>query len=162
MPDVNEIKAGEYELVADHWDQTVSKPGEPWDFVRHYKGETVTLTVQDARRLVSAGAVAEKGARERARLAVARAQYLAALSALPEELRSQVDVDNLEPRQIPAEELRVHEVGLANSGERPRVASASSGEGDGEILPPAGTGPGAPVDDEPEAPAEAARKRGRS
>lgn len=59
--DLNDIKAGDYELVALRWDEITSKPGEPLDFVRHHRGDTVTLSVEDARRLVVAGAVVKPG-----------------------------------------------------------------------------------------------------
>ena len=60
--DLSSIKAGEYELVALRWDEITSKPGEPFDFVRHRKGDKVTLDVEQARRLVVAGAVVKPGA----------------------------------------------------------------------------------------------------
>lgn len=59
--DLNAIKAGEYELTALRWDQITSKPGQPLDFVRHRQGDMVTLNVEDARRLVVAGAVRKPG-----------------------------------------------------------------------------------------------------
>lgn len=55
--DPNKIKAGKYELVALRWDEILSKPGEPFDFTRHHRGDEVTLNVEEARRLVLAGAV---------------------------------------------------------------------------------------------------------
>jgi hypothetical protein len=135
MPDVNEIKAGEYELLADQWDETTSKPGEPYTFVRHYKGETVTLTEEDARRLLPVGAVGEPGAREKLQLELAKAQYLAALAAVPDALRSQITEEQaLEAfnRETPVEELTVHTApGFPNEGPRPRVAEATVGEGTG-------------------------------
>lgn len=57
MKDINEIKAGKYILTALHWEQILSKPGQPFDFVRHYAGEEVDLNVEDAKRLYAAGAV---------------------------------------------------------------------------------------------------------
>ncbi|XBB66859.1 hypothetical protein ABFU82_22545 [Nocardioides sp. WV_118_6] len=57
MTDLNDVKAGEYELVAQQWRQVTSKPGEPYDYVQHRRGAIVTLDVADARRLVKAGAV---------------------------------------------------------------------------------------------------------
>ena len=135
MPDVNEIKAGEYELLADSWDETTSKPGEPYTFVRHYKGDTVQLSEEEARRLVSVGAAGEVGAREKAQLELAKAQYLAALAAVPDALRPQITEEQaLENfgREIPVEELTVATApGHPNVGERPRVAEASTGEGTG-------------------------------
>lgn len=57
MTGLNDVKAGEYELVAQQWRQVTSKPGEPYDYVQHRRGAIVTLDVADARRLVKAGAV---------------------------------------------------------------------------------------------------------
>jgi hypothetical protein len=135
MTDINEIKGGEYELLADSWDETTSKPGEPYTFVRHTKGEVVTLTEEDARRLLPVGAVGEVGAREKAQLELAKAQYLAALAAVPDALRPQLTEEQaLEQfgREIPVEELTVATApGHPNVGERPRVAEASTGEGTG-------------------------------
>jgi hypothetical protein len=135
MPDVNEIKGGEYELLADSWDETTSEPDKPYTFKRHYKGDLVTLSEEDARRLVPVGAVGEPGAREKAQLEVAKAQYLAALAAVPDALRSQITEEQaLEAfgREIPVEELTVATApGHPNVGERPRVAEASTGEGTG-------------------------------
>lgn len=51
------MKAGKYELLAVRWDQVLSKPGEPFNFTRYRKGDVVDLDVEDARRLVKAGAV---------------------------------------------------------------------------------------------------------
>ncbi len=92
MTDVSELKAGKYELVAESWDETVSKPGEPYDYKRHRKGDVVQLNVEDARRLVAAGAVVKPGEREKlaaeqaaAAAAAAQAAYDAALAkAQPE------------------------------------------------------------------------------
>ena len=61
MTDLNEIKAGEYELVALFWEEITSQPGQPFNFVRHGRGETVSLDVEDARRLFLAGAVRKPG-----------------------------------------------------------------------------------------------------
>lgn len=135
MTDINEIKAGEYELLADSWDETTSKLGEPYTFKRHYKGEVVTLNEEDARRLVIAGAAGEVGAREKAQLELAKAQYLAALAAVPDALRPQITEEQaLESfnREVPVEELTVHTApGFPNEGPRPRVAEATVGEGTG-------------------------------
>lgn len=64
MTDLNKVKAGKYELVALRWDQITSKPGAPLDFVRHRRGDKVDLNVEDARRLVRAGAVKVSGDEE--------------------------------------------------------------------------------------------------
>jgi hypothetical protein len=135
MPDVNEIKGGEYELLADSWDETTSKINEPYTFVRHYRGEVLTLSEEDARRLVPVGAVGEVGGREKAQLEAAKAQYLAALAQVPDHLRPQLSEEaTLEAfeAEVPVEQLTVATApGHPNVGERPRVAEASTGEGTG-------------------------------
>lgn len=95
--DLNDVKAGKYQLVAVRWDQITSKPGEPLDYVRHRRGAIVDLTAEDAKRLVAAGAVVkpgqlEKDAAEKARAAAERAaqEYQAILAGLPEDVRSEV------------------------------------------------------------------------
>lgn len=90
MTDLNAVTAGEYELVAVMFDQVTSKPGEPLDYKRYRAGDIVTLDVEDARRLVKAGAVVEPGARQRAAAEAARAQYEAALAALPDAVRAEL------------------------------------------------------------------------
>lgn len=55
--DINDIKAGTYLLVSQFWDEILSKPGQPFDFRRHRRGAVLDLNVDDARRLVLAGAV---------------------------------------------------------------------------------------------------------
>lgn len=87
---IDQIKAGQYELVALQWDEQISEPGEPFDFVRHVAGDIVTLNVEDARRLYAGGAVLPKGARQKAAAELARVQYEAALAALPDDVRDQV------------------------------------------------------------------------
>lgn len=59
--DLNDVQAGTYVLTALRWDQITSKPNEPFDFVRHRRGDEVELNVEDARRLLVAGAVKPKG-----------------------------------------------------------------------------------------------------
>lgn len=86
----DDITAGRYEVVCEQWDEILSKPNEPLDFVRHVKGDLVDLDVAEARRLLKAGAVVEPGARERAAAQAARMQYEAALAALPTAVRDQV------------------------------------------------------------------------
>ncbi|MFW6776077.1 hypothetical protein ACOACO_17470 [Nocardioides sp. CPCC 205120] len=61
MTDLNDIKAGEYVLVALRWDEITSEPGRPLDFTRHRQGDTVTLNVGDAKRLWAAGAIRKPG-----------------------------------------------------------------------------------------------------
>ncbi len=84
-----QIKAGTYELVAERWDELVSKPTEPARYKRHLRGDQVRLTQEEAERLVTAGAVVEPGALQRAAVEQARQQYLAALQALPDGLRDE-------------------------------------------------------------------------
>lgn len=94
--DINDVKGGEYQLVAERWDETTSKPGEPFTFRRHRKGDKVTLSESEARRLVMAGAVVKPGELERRAAATALAQYKAALALVPDELREHVQ----EPEQV--------------------------------------------------------------
>ena len=46
-----------YVLLAPQWDQVLSKPHEPFRFVRHRKGAKIDLTGADERRLLRIGAV---------------------------------------------------------------------------------------------------------
>jgi hypothetical protein len=94
--DINQIKGGQYQLIAERWDETTSKPGEPFTFRRHRKGDKVTLSEADARRLVMAGAVVKPGEMERRVAAAALAQYRAALALVPDDLREHVQ----EPEQV--------------------------------------------------------------
>ena len=83
MTDTNEIKAGEYELLSELFDQPLSKPEDKvFRFKRYRRGAIVTLNEEEAKRLVLAGAVVEKGALQRAAVAAAKAAYEAALAAL--------------------------------------------------------------------------------
>lgn len=95
--DLNDVKAGKYQLVARRWDQITSKPGEPLDYVRHRRGGIVELNAEDAKRLVAAGAVVKPGqleqtAAEQARAVAERAQrdYEAILTGLPDDVRAEV------------------------------------------------------------------------
>ncbi|HXH77310.1 hypothetical protein [Nocardioides sp.] len=104
MSEVNEIKAGKYQLVAVQWDQITSKPDEPLDFTRHTHGAIVELSAAEARRLVGAGAVVkpgqlEKSKAERAREIAeqAKAEYEAALASLPEDVRAEVAPETVAP-----------------------------------------------------------------
>lgn len=94
--DINDIKAGEYQLVAQRWDEPTSKPGEPFTFRRHRQGDKVKLSESDARRLVVAGAVVKPGELERRAAATALAQYKAALALVPDDLREHVQA----PEQV--------------------------------------------------------------
>ena len=95
--DLNDVKAGKYQLVAVRWDQITSKPGEPLDYVRHRKGAIVDLNAEDAKRLVAAGAVVRPGQLEKTKAEQARAQaeraaaeYQAILAGLPEDVRAEI------------------------------------------------------------------------
>jgi hypothetical protein len=97
VSELNEIKAGKYQLVARSWDHITSKPNEPLDFTRYRRGDVVDLNVEDAKRLVAAGAVVkpgqlEKSAVEQARAIAEQAQraYEAALAGLPEDVRAEI------------------------------------------------------------------------
>ena len=82
--DLNDVKAGNYELVAELFDQPNSKPEDKvFLFTRYRKGDIVSLDEDEAKRLVAAGAVVEPGSLERARVAALRAAYEAALAQLP-------------------------------------------------------------------------------
>lgn len=102
MKDLSQVKAGKYELVALRWDEPKSKPGEPFDFVRHHQGDVLDLNVENARRLVAAGAVVTPGEKQRAEEERARLAYEAARAQVPDTLRddeggadgSEVDPDN--------------------------------------------------------------------
>lgn len=91
--DLNDIKAGKYELVALQWDEILSKPGEPFNFKRHKQGDVVELNVEDARRLVRAGAVVKPGSRQKAQAQLALANFRAALEQLTPEQRKEVLAD---------------------------------------------------------------------
>jgi len=91
--DPTQIKAGRYELVALSWDEPMSKPGEPYEYVHHVKGDRVQLNVEEARRLVLSGAVTEPGAAQKARAEALRASYEASLAALPPDVRDKMAAD---------------------------------------------------------------------
>jgi len=59
-----EPKAGSYELLAHSWQEILSKPGEPFDFVMHHQGDTVELNKADARRFLRDGLVKDPNAPE--------------------------------------------------------------------------------------------------
>lgn len=95
--DLNDVKAGKYQLVAARWDQITSKPGEPLDYIRHRKGAIVDLNAEDAKRLVAAGAVVKPGQLEKDKAEQAKAlaeraaaEYQAILAGLPDDVRAEV------------------------------------------------------------------------
>lgn len=102
MSNLDDVKAGKYELIAVSWDRITSKPGQPLEFIRHRQGEVVDLDVEQARRLLRANAVVKQGERQRAAVAAAQAQLQAALAAVPPELREQVQADVQPPKPEPS------------------------------------------------------------
>lgn len=95
--DLNDVKAGKYQLVAVRWDQITSKPGQPLDYVRYRRGDIVDLTAEDAKRLVAAGAVVKPGELEKTKAEQAKAlaeraaaEYRAILAGLPEDVRAEI------------------------------------------------------------------------
>lgn len=90
---IEDLEAGDYELVSEIFDQPTNDEGKTFTFKRYRKGDTVTLDLAEAQRLYKAGAVVLPGEREVAAAAFARAQYEAALAALPEDIRAQVLAD---------------------------------------------------------------------
>lgn len=73
-----------YVLLALQWDQVLSKPTEPFRFVRYRKGDKLDLTGADERRLVRVGAVEP----------VKRSAPKAASSAKPEESKPELPADS--------------------------------------------------------------------
>ncbi len=51
-----------YELKADVFHETTSKPGEPFTFKTHHKGDTIQLDAEQAERLIAADAVVDPDA----------------------------------------------------------------------------------------------------
>lgn len=86
--DINEINAGTYELAVDRWDEPTSKPGEPFTYRRHRRGDRLQLSQAEARRLVRAGAAVAPGELQRRQLQAARRQYEALLRQVPDEVRA--------------------------------------------------------------------------
>jgi hypothetical protein len=90
VTDLKDIKAGEYELVSEVWDQPGKQElGQPYQFTRHVKGDIVTLDAAEAKRLYASGAVVRKGEREELAAAAAVAQAQALVALLPDDLREQ-------------------------------------------------------------------------
>lgn len=69
------MPAGQYVLVAELFDQPLSEPGEEFRFKRHRRGDVVTLTAPEARRLLGCGAVIESEDPQRAAYASALDAY---------------------------------------------------------------------------------------
>jgi hypothetical protein len=142
VANVNDIKAGEYELLDLRWDEPTSKPGDPvFTFVRHEQGDIVKLDEENAKRLVLAGYVAPKGERQKAEAAAAAARFRASLAQVPDDVRAALLAEfggdeakvqkAVEDAQTAPEALTVHTApGLVNEG-NPRYAAAAHGEGNG-------------------------------
>ena len=112
--DINDIEAGEYQLIEQRWDEPTSEPGQPFTFRRHRKGDRLTLSEADARRLVVAGAAVRPGEMERRAAAIALRDYKALLAQVPDELRAELEAQHAAeqegalaptPPQLPAPEL---------------------------------------------------------
>lgn len=94
---LNDVKAGKYQLVVSRWDQITSEPGKPLDYVRHRRGDIVELNSEDAKRLVAAGAVVKPGQLEKSKAEAAKdlaerakVEYEAILAGLPEDVRAEI------------------------------------------------------------------------
>ncbi len=96
--DIDQIQAGEYELVAELFDQRTSPLDKPFDFKRYRRGDTVTLDVEEARRLYAAGAIQPVGQRQLQAAEQARLAYAAALALVPEQVRAQLPDAAPEPQ----------------------------------------------------------------
>lgn len=145
----DEIKAGKYELVAVSWDEIKSKPGEPLDFVRHYRGDVVDLDVETARRLVLAGAVVKPGAREEAQAQVALANLRAAMQALTPEQREALLATGEAVEKPTAPKKRAAKKAAAKAADQPPPAVTPAPAGDaapptGDSEPPKDSGGGTP------------------
>ena len=126
MTDPDEIKAGQYELVSEVWDEPKSKLGEPYDFTRHVKGDIVTLNVEEARRLYTSGAVVRKGEREKAAAQFALQQAQLALAALPPEVREELEAqaDPGTAEQVESLEKQLAEAKAAQTKAEAEAAAA--------------------------------------
>lgn len=118
--------AGSYELVAELWDEPTSKPGQPFEWVRHRRGETVELSDAEAKRLLAAGAVVKPGEVEKAQVAAAKAAYEAALAALPPEVRAEYEAQATAGGPVDGGSDGVP----AGSGSTEGVAPADGADGD--------------------------------
>lgn len=138
MPDVNDIKAGKYELLDLYWDEPTSEPQDRvFTFVRHYQGEEVELDEANARRMVEAGSAVKAGERQELAARAELDRVRALLASVPDEVRARfrdelkAEVFAEREADVDKSELTVHTAsGLVPEGS-PRYASASSGEGDG-------------------------------
>jgi hypothetical protein len=134
VTNLNDVKAGKYQLVARRWDQITSKPGEPLVYTRHRRGAIVDLNEADAKRLVAAKAVVkpgdlEKAAAERARAIAEQAQadYQAAIAGLPEDVRKEVAPASPEPASSDKEPT-IEEILKEVGDDKAKAADALSAE----------------------------------
>lgn len=138
------VKAGKYELLANRWDEQTSKPGEPFAYIRHVQGDVIDLNAEDAARLLSAAAVGEPGARQRAAAAQAKALYEAALALIPEGLRGDLDPPEPEPSTPPSGngDVRPSPGVTVPTGRAAKAATTAAGGAQIVGDPAAGTGSG--------------------
>lgn len=133
---LNDVKAGKYQLVAVRWDQITSKPGEPLDYIRHRRGAIVDLTAEDAKRLVAAGAVVKPGQLEKTKAEQARAlaeraaaEYQAILAGLPEDVRAEIA-----PRAAPSPGTATGKTEGSGSGDQSSAQSEGPKPGTAEYI----------------------------
>lgn len=136
--DLNDIKAGKYQLVSQRWDQITSKPGEPLDYIRHRRGDVIELNSEDAKRLVAAGAVVKPGQLEQSRAEQARElaeraqrEYEAVLAGLPEDVRAEIAPGTVshEPKTPPAGGTDGGTGGTQTTPEEPPFGGLNRGSG---------------------------------
>jgi hypothetical protein len=133
-------KAGRYELLDLSWNEITSDPGAPVvTWVRHEQGEILELDEDEATRMVNAGSVAPEGELAAREAEQATARFMAALAALPDDVRravaSDLTAEKLAGMEVKQEDLHVHHadaVGFTNVG-HPRNANAAHGEGTGAL-----------------------------
>lgn len=131
-----DTKAGRYELLDDLWQQILSEPGDPFLRTKTWRqGDIVELNEEDAERMLATGSVAPEGELKQREAEALQEQYLALLSALPAEVRTQLadQVKEAARAETPTELLTVHTApGFSPEG-GPRYASAAHGEGNPEV-----------------------------
>lgn len=93
-------QAGQYTLLANHFEQRTSKPTEPYEGVVYRRGETVKLNAEEATRLLEFGLVEKPGQSQRAEAGrlLAAAEQLAALAKAAE----QQATDAAKAEELPA------------------------------------------------------------
>ncbi|WP_094980339.1 hypothetical protein [Rhodococcus pyridinivorans] len=113
-----------YRIVAESWDEILSKPGEPLNYTRHRKGTVVEVPDAEVDRLIRAGAI-EPAGRTSARSSAAKAPTKVATKA-------------------PAKTTKVAADDSGADGEDSGDESTGDGQPDGEVERPKRT---APVED---------------